>query len=533
MSRQFRSCSLDQTYLLPPSPRDWLPQNHLAHFIGDLASELDLSAIRDDYGRKDNRGLTAYHPELMVRLLLYAYATGQPSSRKIEQATYTDLAFRYLSANQHPDHDTIAHFRRRHLRALAQLFLQVLRLCHAAGMVKLGNVAIDGTKVKANASRRRSVSYERLCESEKRWQKTVEELLKQAELADQTEAQQPVDELPAQLAYAETRLEAIRFAKSSLAAKAQQDLREAEKAAQLLKRPIGRPLKGKESNELRRIKGAKARKTRQRKRREAQHPTTSHNFVDPDSQLMRDGATGAIVQAYNAQAAVDGEAQVIVACDITDEANDTQQLAPMLRQVEANLAQRPACTTADTGYWDTVGIAELEAAGHWLLIPPERISDQPLPPTATRNSVATTMRERLKTDQGKELYGRRGCIVEPVFGRTKQCRGFRQFALRGKPQVRAEWALICCTHNLLKLFACRAQAKSASPAPRRLPWTPLRPFSRLRTRFPPSPHLFAHHALPPPPSPQLSNSLILRTSKFLLRQTALASLGFPINQRQK
>ena len=496
MSRQFRPCSLDQTYLLPPSPRDWLPENHLARFIGDLVSELDLSAIREDYGRKDNRGLAAYHPTLMVRLLLYAYATGQPSSRKIEAATYTDLAFRYLSSDQHPDHDTIAHFRRRHLPALAQLFLQVLRLCKEAGLVKLGNVAIDGTKIKANASRRRTVSYDELCASEKRWQKTVEELLRQAEAADQNEAQQPVDELPAKLAHAETRLEAIRFAKSSLMAKAQEDLRQAEQAAQRLKRPNGRPLKGQAPNELRKIKGAKAKKTRQRKRKEAQHPTTAHNFVDPDSHLMRDGATGSIIQGYNAQAAVDGEAQVIVAHDVTDEANDTQQLAPMLRQVETNLSARPACTTADTGYWDTIVIAELEAAGHWLLIPPERLSDRPLPPTATQNSVATAMRERLKTDHGKELYGQRGFIVEPVFGRTKQCRGFRAFALRGKRQVRGEWALICCGHNLLKLFASRTKSRSASPGSPRRSWTSIRPFSPSPSRVRPSYRHFTPTAIP-------------------------------------
>jgi hypothetical protein len=323
-------------------------------------------------------------------------------------------------------------------------------------------VAIDGTKIKANASRHRSVPYDHLCERELHWQKVVQELLEKAEKADQDAAEQATDELPTALAHAEARLEAIRFAKESLATKAQQNLHEAQKTAAPLNSKTGRPPKGQESNELHRLKVKKAKGTLRRRKQEAQQPSSSHNFVDPDSQLMRDGATGSITQAYNAQAAVDGERQIIVACNVTEEATDSSQLAPMIRQVFENLQERPKCGTADTGYWDSVTISELEAEGYVLLVPPERKLVEPLPPTAARNSIPAAMRERPRGEDGTRRYRQRSSTVEPVFGWIKQQRGFRQFALRGKSRVRAEWALIYCTHNLLKLVACRSRVHSPS-----------------------------------------------------------------------
>jgi transposase len=460
---RFRPCSTEQAYLLPPSVSDWLPQEHVARVVAEVVGELDLSKILAGYERQDGRGQLAYHPEMMVRLLLYAYVVGQPSSRKIEQASYTDLAYRYLAANEHPDHDTIAEFRRRHLPALAELFVQVLQVCREAGMVKLGHVAIDGTKVKANASRKRSRTYQELCEQEQYWQKTVATLLSQAESTDQSEQQKPAETLPAHLAQAETRLAAIRSAKQALEQRAKEKQQAAEQAAAALPRlRAGRPCKGEELSENERRQRGKAKKALRRARQQVKEPTTAYNFVDPDARVMKDGATGHYVQGYNAQSAVDGGSQVIVACDVTQQENDKHQLAPMVEQMQANLGARPDFITADTGYWDTLAIHQLQVRGYCVLVPPERQTDQPLPANAARNEIAEVMRTQLKTDTGKQRYRQRAGTVEPVFGRAKQQLGFRRFSLRGQQKVRAEWALICCTHNLWKLFQHRRQSKLRS-----------------------------------------------------------------------
>lgn len=240
MNKRFRTCALDQPYLLPPSLQDWLPERHLARFIAEVLDELDLGSIYAHYERKDGRGLAAYHPVMLTRVLLYAYCIGMTSSRRIEKATYEDLAIRFLAADQHPDHDTIAAFRQQHLHALAGLFLQALRLCQRARLVKLGNVALDGTKLQANASRDRSVSYGRLCEQEEQWKATVEGLLEQAQQTDRQEDERygkglSGDELPPELAHAESRLQKIREAKRALEQEAAQALEEAERRAPSLR----------------------------------------------------------------------------------------------------------------------------------------------------------------------------------------------------------------------------------------------------------------------------------------------------------
>lgn len=450
MAQQFRACSIDQPYLLSPSVQDWLPDNHLARFIADVVSELDLLAIVGEYGRRDNRGLTAYHPEMMTRLLLYAYCVGQPSSRRIEQATYTDLAFRYLAANQHPDHDTLANFRRRHLPALAALFIQVLHLCREIGLVRLGSIAIDGTAMKANASRHSSYSYDDLSAMEKRWTETIDALMLQAEAADLSEGGSAKTQIPEELRNARARLEAIQDAKRILQKRAQQRLEAVEAAATADKRRRrGRHGKLTAGEKAQR---EQLKKTRQRARQQAKHPTTAYNCVDPDSRLMRDGATGATVQAYNAQAAVDDHAQIIVACDVSQDANDRNLLAPMVQQVEKQLGQTPPCLTADTGYWNTAVIEQLQTSGYTLLVPPERLTRHSLPHNAAQNSIAIAMRQQLQQATGRKHYERRRSTVEPVFGYTKQQRNFRRFSLRGHDRVRHEWALICLTHNLTKLF---------------------------------------------------------------------------------
>ena len=266
MSKRFRVCSLDQDFLLPPSLQDWLPEDHLARFIADVAGELDLSVIYADYERKDGRGLSAYHPLLMTRLLLYGYCIGITSSRKIEKATYDNLAFRYLSANQHPDHDTLAAFRQEHLEALSGLFVQALRLCQKAGLVKLGNVAIDGTKIKANASTHRSVDFQKISEREQHWRCEVEQLLKQAQQTDQEDdrrhgVSQPADSLPDELANAQKRLQRLQQAKAELEQEAKEQL-EVVNALPLRKR--GRP-----SKEEQAAQPPKDRKQREKEKKQA------------------------------------------------------------------------------------------------------------------------------------------------------------------------------------------------------------------------------------------------------------------------
>src|SRR6202522_314699 len=246
VNKRFRVCSHDQPLLLPPSLQDWLPESHLARFVADVMNELDLSSIHASYERSDGRGLSAYHPVLMARLLLYGYCIGITSSRKIEQATYDNVAFRYLSSDQHPDHDTLAAFRQQHVEALAALFVQALRLCQKAGLVKLGNVSIDGTKMKANASTRRSVRYQRITEREQHWRTEVERLLKQAQQTDQEEDQrfgvsQPTDPLPNDLASAQKRLQRLQQAKTEQEQEAREQL---ESTGALPLRKRGRPSKG-------------------------------------------------------------------------------------------------------------------------------------------------------------------------------------------------------------------------------------------------------------------------------------------------
>src|SRR5215471_1468296 len=463
VNKRFRVCDLNQSFLLPPSLQDWLPQDHLARFVADVANELDLSAIYAEYERTDGRGLSAYHPLMMTRLLLYGYCIGVTSSRKIETATYDSLAFRYLAADQHPDHDSIAGFRQEHLEVLAGLFVQALRLCQKAGLVKLGNVAIDGTKIKANASTRRSVAYKKLMEHDEYWQATVERWLAHAQQTDQEEDQrfgagQPADPLPNELAHAKSRLERIRQAKAELEREAQEQLEAVAKNH--IPRRRGRPRKeGEEEqaleNSQQRHKDAK--KYRRAKQKAAQ-PTRQYNFVDPDSRVLKDNGTKSFVQGYNAQAGVDSHAQVIVAAEVTQQPTDRHQLVPMVQSVRTTAGSVPQVVTADAGYWDTDSLQDSSLKGIQLLVSPDstpQLPEAPLPANAPRNDEAFRMREALTSPIGKELYGQRKTTVEPVLGQIKEGRGIRRFRLRGMKRVTCEWKLICATHNLLKLFRHR------------------------------------------------------------------------------
>lgn len=461
MNKRFRVCDLDQPYLLPPSLQDWLPENHLARFIAEVTDELDLAVIYAKYERKDARGLSAYHPLLVTRLLLYGYCTGITSSRRIEKASHDDVAFRYLAANQHPDHDTIANFRREHLDALAGLFVQALRLCQKAGLVKLGNVAIDGTKMMANASTRRSVPYKKLSEREQYWKETVDRLLAQAQRTDEQEDQQwgkgQPDDLPPELAHAKDRLERLREAKAELEREAQQQLEAARKVYTPGKHG-GRRKGTLPQQPADRQERQRARVQLRRARENAAHPHRQYNFVDPDSRVMMDTARKSFTQAYNAQIAVDSQAQVIVAAELTQQTSDRRQLLPMVEAVRKAMSSAPETITADAGYWDTLSLRDVSLQGIQMLVSPDskpQLPDAELAPSSPHNQEARAMRELLSSAAGKALYAMRKAIVEPVFGQIKEARGIRRFRLRGLKLVTGEWKLICATHNLLKLFRHR------------------------------------------------------------------------------
>lgn len=455
MSKRFRECSLDQPFLLPPALQDWLPQDHLARFIAEVTDRLDLREIYAAYERKDGRGLAAYHPLMLTRVLLYAYATGRASSRKIEQATHDDVAFRYLAADQHPDHDTIAQFRQQHLTALARLFVQALRLCQRAGLVKLANVAIDGTKIRASASTQHSQRYAQMKQEEQRLQHLVKQMLEQAAQVDEAEDQlhgkgHKGGPLPPELATVQQRIERLRQAQRELEEEAKQQAEQAEREQQPHVRRPGRPRKGEAAPQLDDMQRRSIRKRWKRALQRAQAPERNYNFTDPDSRVMRDNGTKAYVQGYNAQVGVDAETQVILAADVTQEVTDHHQLVPMVEQVRAMTEANPACITADAGYWSTEQLSDPLLTGIQLLIAPERSNPKGKRPRVSVLAVA--MRDRLKQAANRKLYTMRQGSVEPVFGQIKQVRGFRQFLLRSWQQVRSEWQLICLTHNLLKLF---------------------------------------------------------------------------------
>lgn len=435
--------------MLAPSLQDWLPENHLARFVASVVAELDLSEVLGEYGRKDERGAVGYHPEMLVRILLYGYAVGVRSSRKIEKATYEDVAFRYLSADQHPDHDSIAEFGKVHLERLSRLFYQGLRLCQKAGLVKLGQVALDGTKLAANASRHQSRNYQRLGEKEAALLAEVERLMKEAAQVDAEEDArygkgQSGEPLPAGLATAQQQLEKIQAAKRELEQEAKQRAEQAEreKAEQ----------KGQPKDGAQRMRWSRA-------QRGIPADQSKGNLTDPESGLMLDGASKAFVQGYNAQVVAAGVPQIIVAQTVISEPTDRQQLKPMMELLEQSLGVMPDLTTADAGYWNESSIAEQQSKGRELLIPPDRGPDRvtgKLAANAPQGPAAQQMRQRLNDAETKKLYHKRAGIIEPVFGMIKETLGYRRFLLRGLQNVRGEWALICTAFNLLKLYRYRA-----------------------------------------------------------------------------
>ncbi len=474
---------------------EWLPEGHLAYFILDVVRQLDLSAIESKIQTKDPRGTRPYSPSMMVALLIYGYCIGLRSSRKIERATYEDVAFRVLAAGDHPDHTRISEFRRTHLKAFKGLFKQVLQLCQKAGLVKLGRVAIDGTKVQANASKHKAMSYERMQELEKRLQQEIDELLEQAEQVDAEEDArfgpgQREEDLPQELQRRETRLERLRQAKADLEEEARQSraatLRDqARRARDTSQRTDDeRVRKGSLTRAQRLMEEAKQLDGsdgddgpppsvpgelpghRVRTRPDGTpHPKAQRNFTDPDSRIMESGGT--FLQAYNCQAAVDGSGQIILAEDITNQCPDSGNLEPMIQQVETNCEAVPEKATADAGYWRPDVAETCSELGTDVFVATERRRHWDRDDTITEGeppegvAALEAMRWKLRTEEGRQVYAERKTIVEPVFGQIKEVRGFRRFLLRGLEKARAEWSLQCLTHNLLKLFRSPAAMATA------------------------------------------------------------------------
>ena len=425
MTKTFRSYLPEQDLLLPPSLREWLPDNHLAYFVSDVVDQLDLSAIECVYEEED-RGQPPYHPRMMTKILLYGYCVGIFSSRRIQKRLVEDVPFRVLAAGNQPDFRTIADFRKLHLTALEELFQQVLRITLETGTMKLGRVALDGSKVKANASKHKAMSYGRMQDTEKRLREEVRKLLSQAETADAEEdthygRERRGDELPEELQRRETRIQRIREARQAL------EVRAREQAESAGKKP------------------EEAKPT----------PKAQYNFTDPESRIMK-GPDG-FVQAYNTQIAVEPNFQFIVGQTVTPAANDKQQMAPLVAAIQEQSGQKPEEVLADSGYCSEENLQYLtkKRIEGFVATEKQKHGERGAPckrgPLPQGSSRVERMQRKLETKAGAAVYALRKTIVEPVFGQIKQARGFRQFLMRGLEKVRGEWALICMTHNILKL----------------------------------------------------------------------------------
>jgi transposase len=435
MAKTYRSYCPDQMFLLPPSLRDWLPENHLVYFVSDVVDQVDLSAIESIY-EKDDRGQPPYHPRMMTKILVYAYCVGVFSSRKIQKRLIEDVAFRVLAAGNQPDFRTISDFRKIHLNALQGLFEQVLKLALTAGAIKLGRVALDGSKIKANASKHKAMSYKRMKEEERNLRAEVRQLLNQAKATDDEEdarygKDKSGDELPEELSRRETRLKRIREAKRVLEQRAREEAEQDNK-----------------SKESESKAAAEEKATPEDK--------AQYNFTDPESRIMK-GSDG-FVQAYNAQIVVEECCQLIVAQAVTQETNDKKQTIPMVAAIEVQAEQTPEQLLADSGYCSDENLKILEDKPIDVYIAtgrqkhgkkPGSCKRGPLPQGATR---VDKMARKLQRKAGTAVYSARKAIVEPVFGQIKQGRGFRQFLLRGIKKARGEWALVCATHNILKMY---------------------------------------------------------------------------------
>jgi transposase len=425
MAKTYRPYVPEQDLLLPPSLREWLPEDHLAFFVSDLVDRLDLSAILAVY-EDEERGYPPYHPVMLTKVLVYGYCVGVFSSRKIQRRLVEDVAFRVLAAGNHPDFRTIADFRQTHLTALRGFFEQVLRLARELGAPRVGRVALDSSKVQANASKHKAMSYGRMRDKQRQLREEVKQLLDQAEAADAAEdaeygPDRRGDELPAELQRRESRLNRIREAKRALEARAKDEAAAAGTPAESAK----------------------------------PDPKAQYNFTDPESRIMK-GPDG-FVQAYNVQVAVD-DLQLIVGQAVTQETNDKQQLMPMVTTIKQQSGDLPTQLLADAGYCSEESLRAIAGTriDAYISTRKQKHSERPGPcprgPLPKDATIVDRMARKLLTKPGAAAYAARKAIVEPVIGQIKQARGFRQFLMRGFEKVQGEWSLVCTTHNVLKLY---------------------------------------------------------------------------------
>jgi len=441
MTTSFLPYHPDQRFLLPPSPRDWLAEDHLAYFVSDTVDSLDLSAFYERY-EGDGRRNQPFDPRMMVKILLYGYATGVFSSRKIARKLQEDVAFRVLAAGNEPAHRTIAEFRQRHLGEFESLFVQVVQMARELGLIKLGTIAVDGSKVKANASRHKAMSYGRMLAEEKRLKREIRAILERANKTDVREDSQfgpdfRGDELPEELARRESRLEKIQAARKRLEARQEEEDRAAGrrkddddkpgKVGPKFKRPFGRPT-----------------------------DKAQENFTDPDSRVMKDSK--GFEQSYNAQLAVDEEAHLIVAAGVTQQANDKGELQRMVHEVESNTGKLPDQVLADAGYRSEENLRALEAQGIDGYVALGRAKGDAGKLLGDELEATRRMARKLKTKRGRGQYRKRKWIAEPVFGWVKSCLGFRSFSFRGYDKVAGEWSLVSLAVNVRRLSGMVAWA---------------------------------------------------------------------------
>jgi transposase len=447
----FRPIDRQTRYLLPPSVEDWLPERHLARFVVEIIDQLDLSAMSRAYR---GSGSASYHPRLLLGLLVYGYATGVFSSRKLERGTYDSVAFRFVAANQNPDHDTIAAFRRRFLKEIEALFVKILLLAREMGLLKLGTVGLDGTKIHANASKHSALSYEHAGKIEAQLKAEVAELMAKAEAADQADLPDGMS-IPDELARREERLKKIAEARAKIEARAKErDERElAEHRAKLAAREAKEKATGKKP-------GGKPPEPPV----EGPLPGDQINLTDEESRIMPVSG-GGFEQCYNAQAVVAEKSLLVVASGVTQAPNDKRELEPMLAKTSAlpEALGKAETMLADAGYFSEANVSACVAAGIEPLIAPGRQGHHPslgerfagAPPAPQNPTPVEAMAHRLKTPEGKALYAKRKCTPEPVFGIIKSVLGFRQFLLRGLENVRGEWSLVAMAWNVKRMFALK------------------------------------------------------------------------------
>jgi transposase len=436
MNTSYRPYAANQDLLLPPSLQDWLPEDHLAYFISDTVDALNLSAFHDRYLNGGPRN-QPFHPAMMVKVLLYGYATGVFSSRKLARKLHEDVAFRLLAANNFPAHRTLSDFRAIHHQALSDLFVQVVKVAGECGLVKLGTVAIDGTKLKANASRHKAMSYGRMLQAEKALKEQIEDLLERAQSADEAEAEEAQLDVPAEIARRELRLASIQAARARLEARQRE-----------LDRGKGRS--DDDDQQPRYPDGTAKRGPRYKRKFGVPEDKAQENFTDPDSRIMKH-SSGAYEQSYNGQTAVDSENRIIIAAELSQNAADSGHLLPMLDAVQANVKGLPEQTLVDAGYRSEAVLEQVEGLSTDVLMAIGREGYDPANFDPQAYPYTAAMSAKMGTDSKRKIYRQRKHIVEPPNGWIKHVLGFRQFSFRGYEKVRSEWKIVCMALNLRRM----------------------------------------------------------------------------------